>query len=187
MYHAFNYYIPRYERTYRTKINNVVIDVTLNGGGYVDDCIGLIGFLKNEYYACYENSASKNISKTTFSVDTNLDGKFNEEDSYEGKYNFYILTSNYSFSCSNMLASVSKEQNIAKVIGEETGGGGAIVHNLCLGDSTSINISGPHSLVYEENEKMHYAEDKITPDYKLSSSYFYSPRIIDEFIKTISN
>ena len=187
LYHAFNYYIPRYERTYRTKINNVVIDVTLNGGGYVDDCLGLIGFLTNEYSVLYENSASKNISKTTYTVDTNLDGNFDELDSYEGKYNFYILTSNYSFSCSNMLASVAKEQNIAKVIGEETGGGGAIVQNLCLADSTSINISGPHSLVYLEDDKVHYAEDKITPDYKLSSSYFYTPRIIDEFIKTISN
>ena len=184
MYYAFNKYIPSYEKAYNTKISNIVIDVTLNGGGYVDDCLGLLGFLSNNYYVEYQNSASKDISKTYFSVDTNLDGKFDDEDSYKGKYNFYILTSNYSFSCSNMLASVCKEQNLATIIGEETGGGGAIVYNLCLADSTSINISGAHSLIYYDNDNIKYAENKITPDYILDSSYFYTPSIINTFINS---
>lgn len=187
MYYALNKYIPNYESTYRNKISNVVIDVTLNGGGYVDDCLGLIGFLSNNYYVNYENYASKDRSKVYYTVDTNLDNKFNELDSFKGKYNFYILTSNYSFSCANMLASIAKEQKLATIIGEESGGGGNIVYNLCLGDSTSINISGCHSLIYfDEYDKINYAENKITPDYKLNREFFYSPTAIDTFIKTIS-
>ncbi len=186
LYYAFNTYIPSYEKKYNTKISNVVLDVTLNGGGYVDDCLGLLGFLSNDYYVTYQNYATKDISKTEFIVDTNLDKNFDDLDSYQDKYNFYILTSNYSFSCSNMLACICKEQNLATIIGEETGGGGAIVYNLCLADSTSINISGAYSLIYfDEENNIYYAENKIKPDYELSREFFYSPTIINSFIKTL--
>lgn len=186
MYYAFNNKIPELETRYGTKITNIVLDVTLNGGGYVDDCLGLLGFLSNNYYVEYENSASKDISKAYYSVDTNLDGKFDELDSYKDKYNFYILTSNYSFSCANMLATIAKEQNLATILGEETGGGGSIVYNLCLGDSTSINISGCHSLIYRDsNDKLCYSENKITPDYELSRMYFYNAKFLNGYINSL--
>ncbi len=187
LFYAINTYIPALEEYKGLKISNIVIDVTLNGGGYVDDCIGLLGFLSNDYYLEYENYASKDISKVNIKVDTNLDNIFNEKDSFKDKYNFYILTSNYSFSCANMLATVCKEQNLATILGEETGGGGAIVYNLCLADSTSINISGCHSLVYRDSDNQTInSENKVIPDYTILRTNFYDVKYLNTYINTIN-
>ncbi len=187
LYFAINTQIPYIESRYGVSIQNILIDVTLNGGGYVDDCIGLLGFLSNDYYLEYQNYASKDISKISYTVDTNLNGTFDSNDSYKDKYNFYLLTSNYSFSCANMLATICKSQGLATILGEETGGGGSIVYNLCLGDSTSINISGCHSLIYRDTDNnIKYAEDKISPDYELSREYFYSTSYLNGYINALN-
>ncbi len=186
LYYALNTYIPSYEKSKGQKITNIIIDVTLNGGGYVDDCIGLLGFLSNNYYVEYENSASGDISKINYTVDTNLDGSFNSDDGYQGKYNFYILTSNYSFSCANMLATICQNQNLATIIGEETAGGGGIVYNLCLADSTAIKISGNHSLIYHENDQIYYSENKIKPDYEIAREFMYSPTYLNTFVNSLN-
>ena len=79
-------------------------------------------------------------------VDTNLDGNFNDGDGYID-YNWGVLTSNYTYSAANMLASIIKNQNICKLYGEKSGGGMCAVTPIVLGDASTVYISGTLAFV----------------------------------------
>ena len=78
----------------------------------------------------YENALTGQRMKTTYDVDRNLDGQFDEKDA-QVKYNlnFALLVSPFSWSCGNMLPALLKDYGIP-LIGMHTGGGScAILYN----------------------------------------------------------
>ena len=81
-------------------------------------------------YMYYENALTGQRMKTTYDVDRNLDGQFDEKDA-QVKYNlnFALLVSPFSWSCGNMLPALLKDYGIP-LIGMHTGGGScAILYN----------------------------------------------------------
>ena len=45
------------------------------------------------YYRLYDH-----VAEVYYNIDTNTDGVIDEHDTYQGKYNFYVLDSEFSFS-----------------------------------------------------------------------------------------
>ena len=79
---------------------------------------------------------------------------------YEGKYNFYILTSNFSFSCANFLPTVAKMKGV-KIIGEKSGGGAASVGSFSDGCGSFYNWSSPTVCVYQKDGKYIHNDEGI--------------------------
>ncbi|MCV3743856.1 S41 family peptidase [Ureaplasma sp. ES3154-GEN] len=130
------------ENPANTQIKNVVIDLSLNGGGMSAALLKALGFLTDDPIVNYSvNRLSGSISRQEFKVDTNADGDFADLDSYKNKFKFFILSSVVTFSSANIMTGIAKENNLATVIGNRTGGGAYAILPTTLPDGTSLQIS----------------------------------------------
>lgn len=164
-------------------IENVVIDLSLNGGGAVDALLGILGYLTNTVTINLYNSLSKGKTSLHYAVDTNLDGTVNSSD-LMSSYRFFVLTSTYSFSCANLFPSVCKEGKLAKIIGEKSGGGACVVYPSVTADGMSFQMSGLSRLsVKENNGTFSDIDDGVTPDYAFSRKSFYDERTLATFVE----
>ncbi len=171
-------------------IKNIIIDVSLNGGGNVGAMIRVLGyFIKDiyveEYYKDFDHAVS-----VCYNVDTNLDGECTDADVYSN-YNWYVLTSEYSYSAANAFSIVCKDAGI-KLIGQRTGGGMCSILPLCLLDGTSIYTSGFNCTTYyagRENGEYEFVDvqNGIEVDYEIDYEYFYDDAYLAEFVDGLDN
>lgn len=111
------------------QVKKVVIDLSNNGGGNAGALTAVLGFLSpdGEANLTYFHTLNQNYCSEWYHVDTNLDGKFDARDGFGGQYDFYILTSGFSYSCANALPFLAQADGLAKIIGEQPGGGDCVV------------------------------------------------------------
>ena len=107
------------------EIENIVIDLTSNGGGSSDFLVTLMEMLTGEGYLNVHLGVTDETQKTYYKTDTDFNGVFDEND---GKYdyNFAILVSDFSFSCASMFPTLAHDEGVL-IIGEEPGGGTCMV------------------------------------------------------------
>ena len=140
------------------KPSALVLDLSTNGGGNSSALLGVLGLLNGGDAVISFNDVFNKFRKDDINkVDINLDGKYDEKDKAEAdkfkELNIVILTSNFAFSCGNLLPSLLKELGF-NIIGENSGGGscaimlGATADGLsyvhssfkCLSDASGHNI-----------------------------------------------
>ena len=145
---------------YRAKedgAETVIIDLTTNGGGSENALSGIFALMNaGKCVITKNNTVDSSREITNYSVDINLDGKYDEADAQEAnsfKFNIVCLTSKNSFSCGNLLPALMKEKGY-KIMGEKSGGGSCavvkeetaegLIYNrssyLCLCDTKGNNI-----------------------------------------------
>lgn len=117
-----------------SSIKNVVIDLSLNGGGYISSCAQALAFLDNTVTFQWTNPTSGSQSSET--------GYYTKINSYGSKYKFYILVSDCTFSAANAFACIAQEKGLATIIGENASGGGdCAVDSVSLADGTMFQDS----------------------------------------------
>lgn len=185
-YYAFRYAMSQI--TNELKIKNVVVDLSTNGGGNTGALFRALGFLTNQdVLSATYNSLTKQYAIYYQSIDTNGDGAYDEKDGYP-EYNWYVLTSNYTYSAANIFASTVKNMGIATTIGETSGGGMCSVMSTSLGDGTFFRFSSPNSYRYmtynsgTEEYTFTQIETGVEPDHQLDRSKFYDLDAINEFV-----
>ena len=133
----------------KTGVEKVVIDDTINGGGYVAQLVKLLCLLSkdNSSTIYYRNGENNSVGYMTSKVDVDLNGKIDEADKTFGSdFKFYILTSPYSFSCGNAFPKYAEDLGLAKIIGNKSGGGECIVggsqlpYGCALGYSSNMHL-----------------------------------------------
>ena len=131
-------------------VENIVLDISTNGGGVVGVMMKLLSLLSknNSSVIYYFDGESSQIISGHCSVDSNKDEKFNSEDSYGNDFNFYILTSDCSFSCANAFPCTAQALGIAKIIGQKSGGGECAVAIHYLPNSQYVYHSSNLHLGY---------------------------------------
>lgn len=179
---AYLYYFLNYIRNHEKNVNKVVIDISLNSGGYVDAAVDMLGFIKKDFSVNFKNTTTNSNIKINLNTDCNLDKNYKDLDSFEGVFDFYILTSNASFSCANTFASMLQEQNAATIIGEDAGGGACVVQKATLIDGIQLNISGP--IAFSDNIN-NIIEAGVKVDYKVDRIYMYKPAYMNLFINNL--
>lgn len=167
------------------RIKNIILDISLNGGGELVALQKSLGFLTNKELSFWlQDRISQSYIETKFNIDTNGDGKYNQNDSYS-QYNWYVLTGINTFSAANLFADIVKNTKIAKVIGQKSGGGMFSVFPTVLPDGTNVDISSTNGFTgsrdVEPNsvEDLPYTEDGVEPDIKLDYKDFYSTRLYE--------
>jgi ethanolamine utilization protein EutQ (cupin superfamily) len=169
-------------KTDYTAVKNVVFDVTLNGGGAAPALIEVLSFMTDDPITfTTTNLMTSAVNSEVIQIDNNLDGNFDDKDSYQGKYNFYVMTSGFSFSCGNALPSIAKEYGYAKIIGTRSGGGDCVVFNACTIDGGSFLMSANASITRKDGTNV---DDGVAVDYELDSSYYYDSAKLDGYLKT---
>ena len=163
------------------EIKNVVIDVSLNVGGAVCALGEALGFLTNDEvtFTTYNPvTGAKNIEVAKY--DTDLDGDFDDDDSYQGIYDFYILTSPASFSSGNAFPCISSDYGYAKIIGQRSGGGDCAIAYAEGSDGCSWQISSCSSIRHKDGSSV---DGGAKVDYEIAYENFYDASYLDGFIK----
>ena len=176
----------------RHEIENIVIDLTTNGGGVLGAMYSAIGFLTDEDIVLPRyDTLTKEFRIDYYAIDSDDDGDYEDNDAYT-QYNWYILTSKNTFSAANYFVSVAKNMGIATIIGEHTGGGMCSVMYSVLADGTAYRFSSNNTMRFhyydKESNKNIYAqiESGISPDYEIDREYFYDLAYLNDFISNIS-
>ena len=92
------------------------------------------------------DSTDNSIQSITTRVDSNKDGVYDEKDCYGNDFEFFVVTSSYSFSCGNAFPFYADQNGYAKIIGSRSGGGECCVFNFTLPTGQSIGYSSPYHI-----------------------------------------
>lgn len=166
-------------------VTNVVIDVSMNGGGMLDALPYLLGYTSSIPAMVVEFKNQETAIQYAFSVDLDQDGNFG--DTYEGQYNFYCLTSNYSFSCGNAYPTTFKQYEHGRLIGERSGGGSCCVGQISTAIGSHLRSSSPILMGYYDSATSSFKdnEDGIEPDISLDRQYYYDYEYLDNFLNNL--
>ena len=160
-------------------VENVILDISLNGGGTVGIMIKLLALISedNYGYVCFYDDTSSQVAEYKAKVDINNDKQYDTSDCFGDDFNFYILTSDCSFSCGNAFPCVAQIKKSAKIIGQKSGGGECAVSIHYLPNSEYVYHSSNLHLGYfnEQENKFTGFENGATPDIELPiNANFYS-------------
>ncbi|UUD36926.1 transmembrane protein and tail specific protease [Mycoplasmopsis californica] len=155
-------------------IKKVVIDLSLNGGGSVAAMNKTFGFLTNQNVKqSWKDSITDSVMTTTMKIDSDNDGDYKDQDAYT-QYEWYVLTSDNTFSAANLFSFLAKYTKVAKLVGKKTGGGMCAVMPVVLVDGTSFQISSNNCIVIHDGDKYIETENGVEPDINLEYDFFYN-------------
>ena len=166
-------------------IENVVIDLSLNGGGNFDPCAFTAAWLLGEASMSIRSSLTGAISTGVYRVDANLDGRFDEKDTIADK-NLYCLIGPYSFSCGNLLPNVLKSSNKVTLLGQTSGGGSCSVLYMSTPSGASYRISSPYRMSYLKNGSYYDIDLGVDPNcYITKPENFYNRQALTDYINQL--
>ena len=128
-------------------VKNLVLDITQNGGGSDDIVTADVALLRKnrtvDYWSQDVLEGKNNIS--TYVVDTNFDGVFDERDDTNPKFdcsgmNIAVLSSKVAFSCGNIFPCMMKDYDFP-IMGERSGGGPCCIQVMLTPDGQHYQIS----------------------------------------------
>lgn len=168
---------------------NVIIDLTQNTGGSSDIVLTILSLItrnesERQQVTIYSDYVlTKQASTTKYIIDRNFDGKFDAEDAKvdNSDLNFYVLTSNRSFSCANLMPSVMKDSGF-KVMGEQSGGGSCAIQYQSTPDGMLYVVSCYRLRML--NAKRESIDSGIPVDIAVSKEKFYD---VDHLASAIKN
>ena len=180
--------IYAYSRIMRedSPIENVVLDLSCNGGGDADAAVFVLSAFLGEGYASLKNTLSGALASGVYEIDLNLDGKFDENDKGLTGKKLFCLTSACSFSCGNLVPCVFKNSNDVTLIGRASAGGSCVVLPMSTAYGTAFQISGPHRLAFTKNGSFYDIDQGAAPDIPLMfAESFYDREALTEIINGI--
>ncbi len=168
-------------------VENVILDISLNGGGTLAVMMKLLAIISedNNSITHFYDDAAKYVYFYGGAVDTNLDEKYDTNDSYGKEFNFYIATSAMSYSAANAYAYYADMEDIATIIGRKTGGGECAVSIHYLPNSQYVyHSSNLHIGFYNEAEGKFYGNEAgVEPEiYFDDYSIYGDPNAIEDLI-----
>ena len=171
----------------KSGVENVILDISTNGGGTIGVMVKLLALISknNQTKATYYDTSTQQIVSLSCKVDTNQDGEYNSSDCFGNDFNFYILTSDCSFSCGNAFPCIAQQTKIAKIIGQKSGGGECAVGIHYLPNSQYVYHSSNLHLGYYDtnNSKFIGFESGATPDIEIkNTSDFYDIEKLNSMI-----
>ncbi len=137
--------------------NNIAFDLTCNTGGMIAGVINVLKYMTNEPIP---------IRNYNFGTMQNSVSYYKGETDVALNKNFYLMTSNVTFSAANLMTSIVKDMNLAVIVGEKSLGGACAVSIVTSPDGTVFQMSSNTGLTNESGELI---EDGIVPHYVESS------------------
>lgn len=179
--------ITAHRNIYRenSPVENVVIDLSCNGGGAVDAALFLMSWVLGEAPFCVKDTFTGALSTATYQADTNLDRVFDEKDTLKDK-KVYCLISPLSFSCGNLVPAVFKYSQQVTLLGRTSGGGSCIVLSMSTAWGTMFQISSQLRMSFFKNGSFYDIDQGVDPDIYLSNiDSFYNREKLTEYISNL--
>ena len=131
----------------KDNVENVIIDLSSNMGGSVDELMYLVAILTNKKQIKQYNNITGQLMTAEFEIDINLDRVFDEKDNYDmvGDLNLAVITSPNGFSCGGISPIYLHEANIF-TMGDNSGGGSCSIYYLYDIYGLKHIASSPHQI-----------------------------------------
>lgn len=171
---------------YKDVVKYVVVDLATNEGGSSDGLMFDLGVLLGDIKTDILGPKTNSHNQTTYRVDINLDGKFDENDKSlsELGYKIVFIDSKYSFSCGNAMPVWAKANNPnVTIMGETSGGGTCVVRSTFTATGTKYALSGLEMLAIEENGKLVNIESGVKADISLTQKEMLDRTVIANKLK----
>ena len=164
-------------------VENVVMDLSCNGGGDSDAAVYAISAFLGDGYASVTNTMSGALATGVYNIDLNLDGKFDEKDRGLTEKKLFCLISPNSFSCGNLVPNIFKNSNQVTLIGRNSAGGSCMILPLSTATGAVFQISGPTRLAFTKNGSFYDIDQGVDPDYYVDHiENLYNRTAMTEFI-----
>ena len=166
-------------------IENVVLDLSNNGGGQADAAAFVLGAFLGDASICMMNPASGALVCENYKVDLNLDRQFDEKDSLKD-YNLFCIESPVSFSCGNLVPCALKNSDRVTLLGRPSSGGACVVFRQTTADGCVYQISGFKKLAYMKNGSFYDIDQGATPDYVIPNpAQLYDREYMTDYINNL--
>ncbi|MBR5915996.1 MAG: hypothetical protein IKZ57_06075 [Spirochaetia bacterium] len=199
-------YAGTYENTYDTvsfihyvneqikgdpKIENVVLDLSCNGGGANHAGAFVLAWMLGECTFNFTDSITGAKWAATYVADVDFDGNYVTDadagDTIIAK-NLFCLISPYSFSCANMVAAMLKASGLVTIIGVTSSGGSSVVQHSSTADGTYFQMSSKKVMSLNKNGSNYDIDRGVEPHYYISKpSNFYDKDKIEDLVNSINN
>ena len=163
-------------------IENVVLDLSNNGGGAVDAGVAVLSWFLGDAPFCVKNMATGAMSTAVYRTDINLDHEYDARDTVADK-NLYCLISPVSFSCGNLVPAALKYSQKVTLIGQTSGGGSCVVQPMSTAYGTVFQISSCYRMSFLKNGSFYDIDQGVEPDYYIDHiANFYDREALTDFI-----
>ncbi len=133
-------------------VDHVVIDLTCNGGGVLAGVFHLLNYLTNEPISFYNTTLGMRSSQTYDVLgDLAIDAEF------------FIVTSNATYSAANLFTALAVEQGLATTLGSNTGGGACSVMAVFLPNGAILQISSNMNLTLSTYDSVEEGVEAFYP------------------------
>ena len=170
-------------------VKNIVIDLSLNGGGNATAAVFVTAWFAGRAVIDLRDPLTGAQSIVNYMADVNLNGIFNNDPGDTvagGNYNLYCLISPYSFSCGNLLPGCFRESGVVTLIGQKSGGGSCVVRPCTTASGAVFQISGSKQLSTVINGSFYNIDQGIEPDIRLTKNEsFYDREGLVDLIHSI--
>ena len=168
-------------------IENVVMDLSNNTGGYADAAAYVIASFLGRGEIDIKDTLTGATSTTQYVIDTNRDGKFDMDDTIAEKgYNLYCLSSPVSFSCGNLVPNAFKTSPYVTLIGQTSGGGSCSKQPLSTARGSIFMISSNYRLSTFKNGSFYDIDRGADPDiYIAKIADFYDRESLTKMINEV--
>ena len=167
-------------------VKNIVIDLSLNGGGNATAAVFVTAWFAGRAVIDLRDPLTGAQSIVNYMADANLNGIFTNDPGDTvtgGEYGLYCLISPYSFSCGNLLPGCFKESGIVTLIGQKSSGGSCVVRPCTTASGAVFQISGSKQLTTVINVSFYNIDQGIEPDIRLTKfESFYDREGLVELI-----
>ena len=165
-------------------VENVVMDLSINGGGDTGTAEYVMALFLGQADLSTENTLSDAMTDAVYTIDTNLDGEFDEKDTLAGKgLHLFCLESPVSFSCGNLVPSAFKASHKVTLLGQESGGGSCSIHCFCTASGSQYQISGFRRFSVMKNGSFYDVDRGAQPDFFIADiNKFYDRKGLTDYI-----
>jgi hypothetical protein len=205
-----NYIIKELNKGNGRKIDNVVLDLSRNGGGSCDDEIFIASWFLGQADNHLKNTITGSTSSVSFVADVDFDGiynklyqyayyertkqgeqldlsKINDPDDTVCNLKRYCITSLWSFSCGNLLPAHIADKDTVTIIGQKSGGGTCAVVTIEMPSGTRFCTSSPWQFSRLVNGSLVDIDDGIFPEGDVATSDFDKIYNRETFCETYIN
>ena len=165
-------------------IKNIVLDLSINGGGNSDAAIVVASWFTGEARIALRDPNTGAETIAAYRTDLNLNGvtlsnpdggteRYDPGDSVSGgQYRLFCLTSPVSFSCGNLVPAMFEQAGNVTLIGQRSGGGSNAVLPATSASGTLFQISGNLQIAAVRNGAFYNIDKGVEPHVRLN--YFES-------------
>ena len=166
-------------------IENVVIDLSCNGGGDASAAEFTIAWFLGVGSIGMEDAMTGAMCVTSFRADVNRDHVFDEKDTL-GDRRLFCLISPVSFSSGNLVSCMFKESGIVTLLGRNSAGGACVIQPISSAWGTSFRISSPRRLSFMKNGSFYDIDRGAEPDFVLTNpAVYYDREALTDYINSL--